>query len=97
MLTAANYSFRGFVIPERMGPALDAWIASGKLPGEFLQAVLRNDLREAVVRADPENLIALPAYIGYLYNEAPAACSGSPEKVKAWAERFARAGSTSHG
>lgn len=92
MLSAANYSFRGFVIPERMGPALDAWISHSKLPGEFLQAVLRNDLREAVGRADAGNLTALPAYVGYLYNEAPSLCHGSPEKVKAWAERFARGG-----
>lgn len=96
MRSAANYTFRGFVIPERMGPALDAWINEGRLPGEFLQAVLRNDLREAVGRADAGNLIALPAYIGYLYNEAPAACWGSPEKVAAWAVRFQRT-EASHG
>lgn len=93
MLTAANYEFRGCTIPARMAPALDRWIEHGQLPGEFLQAVLRNDLREAVGRADPENLIALPAYVGYLYNEAPGACSGSPEKVQAWAARFERNGS----
>jgi hypothetical protein len=92
MLTAANYSFRGCVIPERMAPALDAWIREGKLPGEFLQAVLRNDLREAVGRADPGNLIALPAYIGFLYNESPAGCWGSPKNVKAWAARFVQRG-----
>lgn len=96
MLTAANYAFRGVAIPERMAPALDGWISQGKLPGEFLQAVLRNDLKEAVGRADPENLVALPAYIGFLYNEAPGACWGSPEKVQAWAQRFAHA-EVSHG
>lgn len=87
-MTPANYTFRGFVIPERMTPALERWIERGQLPGEFLQAVLRNDLREAVGRADPENLAALPAYVGYLYNEAPAGCYGSPEKMAAWAARF---------
>ena len=92
MLTAANYSFRGHVIPARMGPALDRWVVNGQLPGEFLQAVLRNDLREAVGRADAENLAALPAYIGFLYNEAPGASWGSAEKVAAWAARFNKAG-----
>jgi hypothetical protein len=90
-MNAANYDFRGCVIPERMGPALDRWVQRGQLPGEFLQAVLRNDLQDAVSRADPENTRALPAYIGYLYNEAPAGCWGSPEKVAAWAARFAKA------
>jgi hypothetical protein len=85
MLSAANYTFRGVSIPARMAPDLQRWIERGELPGDFLQAVLRNDLREAVGRADAENLIALPAYIGYLYNEADPRCYGSPEKVKAWA------------
>jgi hypothetical protein len=93
MLTAANYTFRGFVIPERMAPALDAWIEHGKLPGEFLQAVLCNDLRDAISRADRENLVALPAYIGYLYNEAPGGCWGSPAKVDAWQAKFRTTGS----
>lgn len=95
MLTAAGYTFCGHVIPARMAPALDAWITRGELPGEFLQAVLRNDLREAVGRADEENLANLPAYIGYLYNESPGPCWGSPEKVAAWAARFV--GEVAHG
>lgn len=90
-MTAANYTFRGCVIPERMAGGLARWIEHGVLPGEFLQAVLRNDLREAVGRADAENLAALPAYIGYLYNEAPGGCWGSLEHMTKWAARFARA------
>jgi hypothetical protein len=38
------------------------------------------------MRADTSNLYNLPAYVIYLYNEMPAACWGSPEKVKAWLE-----------
>lgn len=87
-MSPANYEFRGCVIPARMAPALQRWIEQGHLPGRFLCAVLCNDLREAVGLADAENLAALPAYIGYLYNEAPAACYGSLEKVAEWAGRF---------
>lgn len=90
-MSPANYTFRGVSIPERMAPALECWIQHGQIPGEFLQAVLRNDLREAVGRADPGNLVALPAYIGFLYNEAPGGCWGSLENVKAWAARFKEA------
>lgn len=87
MKGAANYEFNGFRIPERMGDSLQRWIDHGIEPGSFLMAVLENNLRDAVGRADPENLANLPAYIGYLYNEAPSRCWGSPANVKAWAEQ----------
>lgn len=72
-------------IPARMLPSLQRYIEHGILPGEFLQAVLRNDLREAVGRADDENKPLLPVYIAWLYSDAPAGCSGSSAKVDAWA------------
>lgn len=49
--------------------------------------MLENDLKSAVAHADDENLQNLPAYVGYLYNEAPGDCWGSKEKVAAYAER----------
>jgi len=52
--------------------------------GGFLHAVLENDLKEAVARADEENMELIPIYVSWLYNEAPTACWGSPEKVAAW-------------
>lgn len=88
---AQGYTFWSYRIPDHMAPALEAWISKGKLPGDFLQALLRNDLRGTIERGDAENIANLKAYIGYLYNEAPGACWGSPEKVEAWAARFADA------
>ena len=52
--------------------------------GGFLRAVLENDLKEAVARADDENQHVIPIYVCWLYNEAPSTCWGSPEAVKAW-------------
>jgi len=78
------YKFRDFVIPDHMMDGLTRYIESGIPPGHFLSAVLSNDLYEAVSRADDENVKILPAYIGYLVNEAPSNCWGSREKVKAW-------------
>lgn len=86
MKSAANYEFNGYRIPERMAMGLRLWIERGVPPGSFLMAVLENNLHEAVGRADAENLANLPAYCGYLYNEAPSPCWGSPQKVRAWAE-----------
>jgi hypothetical protein len=79
-----TYRFRQFVIPEHVMPALLRWIEHGVPPGSFLSAVLENNLKEAVGNADADCLANLPALVGYLYNEAPAMCWGSPERVAAW-------------
>ncbi len=79
----AGYTFRHYAIPERMAGGIMRWIQHGIMPGDFLAAVLRNDLRGACERADDENLANLPAFIGYFYNEGPASCWGSDEEVTA--------------
>ena len=52
--------------------------------GDFLRAVLSNDLKQAVMRADDENIRVLPEIVCYCYWEIPHSCWGSPERVKAW-------------
>jgi hypothetical protein len=80
------YRFRDWYIPDRMMAGLQRYINDHVPVGDFLTAVLRNDLMEAVNRADEENMANLPAYVGYLYNEAPSSCFGSPERVRKWLE-----------
>jgi len=82
------YRFRDWYIPQRMMDAIDRYINQGIPPGDFLTAVISNDLKEALSRADEENLVNLPAYLGYFCNEAPAPCWGSEEKMKAWLVKF---------
>jgi hypothetical protein len=79
----------GMVIPSHMVERLRAYIELGHPMGDFLQAVISNDLREACSRADDTNCHILPAYIVYLFNEAPAPCWGSREKYEAWVRKFA--------
>ena len=79
-----NYEFFGFIVPAYMLDNLKAYINTGRGVGGFLTAVLENDLKGAVDRADSHNRANLPAYVGYLYNQAPGGCWGSPENVKAW-------------
>jgi len=52
--------------------------------GGFLRAVLSNDLREAIGRADHRNLPALPVIVAWLYNEMPMGAWGSPSNVTEW-------------
>ena len=81
-----NYEFFGFIVPAYMLEVLKRYINTGAKPGDFLTAVVENNLSLAVGRADTYNRANLPAYVGYLYNEAPRGCWGSPEKVKAWSK-----------
>ena len=52
--------------------------------GDFIGAVLRNDLKEAVGRADEEALDNLPHIVAYLYNDCPSDCWGSTARVADW-------------
>jgi hypothetical protein len=52
--------------------------------GDFVTAVLENDLHNAVGRADHKSLAALSSIVAWVYNEMPAPAWGSPEKVAAW-------------
>ena len=82
-----SYTFREFYIPDRMMGGIERYIEDGLPPGGFLTAILENDLEAAVSRADEENLRNIPAYVGYLYNHAPAGCWGSKEAVAKWYEK----------
>lgn len=69
-----------------MADGLQRYIEHGVPPGSFMTAVLCNDLMDAAGRADDTNRRYLFEWAGWLYNYAPPACYGSPEKVKAWIE-----------
>jgi hypothetical protein len=60
------------------------YVHYGIPPGDFLQAVICNDLSEAVGRADRENLQNLPAFCSYFYNETPSSCWKSYTAMTEW-------------
>lgn len=63
---------------------LDRYADHHEPVGDFLQAVLSNDLQAACARADSSNLWVIPVYAAYIYNELPSQSHGSREKVAAW-------------
>lgn len=79
-----TYIFQDMQVPAHVMPGLHRYINHHTPVGHFLTAVLSNDLKKAVGRADDENIHNLPAIVAFLYNEAPGSCWGSPEKVKEW-------------
>ncbi len=71
-------------IPAHMQEAIRRYVVQGIQPGDFLTAVITNDLRNAVNRADETNLPLLKVYVQWFYNEAPSACWGSHEMMHEW-------------
>jgi len=58
---------------------------NNKIPtGGFLHALLANDLRETFARADGVNITKIFQIVCYCWNEIPAVCWGSYEKVDEW-------------
>ena len=73
-------------LPPAIWAALRQYALNRKAAGNFVMAVLTNNLREAVTGADPESLAALPDIVGYCYWELPGNCWGSVSEVEAWLE-----------
>ena len=71
-------------IPSHCRGSLRRYIEDHVPTGEFLQAVISNDLRGACCKADDINRHALYSYVFILYNYAPHQCWGSPEAYVAW-------------
>ena len=71
-------------LPEAMRGGAQRYIESGIAPGDFMSAVICNDLKEAIGRADSTNLPRLLDIVSFWYNEAPSNCWGSREKFLAW-------------
>lgn len=75
------------LIPTHMHDGIYNWIKYGYAPGDFLTAVLKNDLMEAMGRADEVNRLAMWDWCTYLYSYAPRGCFGSPASFSEWRKR----------
>jgi hypothetical protein len=73
-------------IPKETIGCIERYVSSGLDPGDFLQAVLSNDLMEACKRADENNLKAIVAIAQHVYSNVPMNCHGTREIVKLWIE-----------
>lgn len=75
------------LVPTKFREAAERYIYDRIKPGHFLTAVLENDLKEAVTRADEDTLKVIRNIVWYVYNCLPGKSWGSPEIVKAWLEK----------
>lgn len=72
------------LIPSHMHGAVKRYVMHGVPPGNFLTAVLCNDLKESFARADDDNAASMHGWVRFLYNYMPSNSYGSPELFKNW-------------
>jgi len=75
-------------IPSYMHGGVIRYFESGIPPGHFLSAVLNNDLKEAISRADAHNMTELSKYVIFFYNNAPAGSWGHANATRDWYKKF---------
>jgi len=74
-------------IPSYTLTALELYRDERVMPGGFLRCVLRNELREALGRADSANREHIQEIVWWVYNEMPAVAHGSQAAIDAWVAR----------
>ena len=67
--------------------AIDLYASEGHPVGDFLYAVLSNNLKNALGRADSDNERDIKEIVMYVYWEIPGDCWGSEKKVDDWLEK----------
>jgi hypothetical protein len=73
-------------IPHETRETIIEYVLTGRPVGSFVYAVLVNDLRGAVNRADLENQRALGEIVKFLYNHVPSPAWGSEIDYDFWHE-----------
>lgn len=74
-----------------MADGLAMYLEVGIAPGSFMTAVLCNDLKGAVARADDTNRRFIYEWVYWLYNYAPTGSWGGPDEFQNWQHRRAEA------
>lgn len=77
------------LLPAHLRGGMQRYLEEGMLPGQFLQAVLKNDLAGTFSRADHESQAALVDIVAWLHMECPGTAWGNEEKMLAWAKERA--------
>ena len=67
--------------------ALKRYSKSHAAPGDFLRAMLSNNLQKTMQYADPGSLENLKEIFNFMWSELPGNIWGSPEAVKAHLEK----------
>lgn len=76
------------MIPEFTKQCIHDYVHKGVPMGDFLTAVMANDLMEAYRRADEDNTRHMHDIVKYVYNHTPHTCHGSYKIVEEWLQWY---------
>lgn len=75
---------RLYGLPTHMYGGMERYLYDRLKTGDFLRAVLENDLVDACARADIQNRAVLFGWGRFMYEELPIPCYGNSFKVDEW-------------
>jgi len=90
LMVKAKYEEYG--LPPHMLPGLEGHVENGRPTGDFLSALLENNLRLTVGLADERNQAKILQWVRFCHNWLPAGCWGSSRAVAEWREDGGRVG-----
>lgn len=70
-----------------MAGAVQRYIENGLEPGSFMRALLSNDLRGAIARADGMNIARIPHWVVWMEQNMPVGSWGSPDAYWSWVDQ----------
>ena len=74
-------------LPERLRAGVQRYVEEGYVPGDFLFAVITNNLMMAVGRADSDMIKVLPEIVSWFYSYPPSPCWGSEKALGSWVKK----------
>lgn len=75
---------QGLGVPENLHAGLIEYLVARRPTGAFLGACLRNDLKDAALRADDASAAALVSIVRFLVYHAPGTSWGNETLVSVW-------------
>lgn len=78
--------------PDEIIESLRLYVERGVPVGGFLEAVLANDLQEAVARADMNNTRRLGDIVAFVYYHVPIGCYGSRDLIRDYIQHVRETG-----
>ncbi len=71
-------------IPAYMHYGVVSYVEDGAPVGDFLEAIISNNLVSSFAAADGDNVLCIRAYADLLYNHFPSGSWGSRDAYKEW-------------
>lgn len=81
-----RYQFAAKGLPDHMEESITGYVFEGRPVGNFLQALLKNNLQMTFAYADEQNRKRIHQWVQFIYNDVPADCWGDDERIKNWIE-----------